>query len=272
MLSCDACILIIWLNDRMYTAEFKQKVVGLNRSRGRSTRRLPAGWACDVGSLSDWVKRADAADVHGAQLPAQVEAGHARLVDAFCGLRQGFYPRCELVRLVPKRFPLDLAGFGREAQTFIERTWTSGPTKEVALFIGSPFHECGVAAGGLDTAIVGLIRGYACRRGFQLFMSCSYRLERNCANCRVVRVFVAMIRFELSGRREGSLFSNCTKEWTLPVAYHISSSLRERVFHCFFASAPFEAVQLPPRSFVADFEQNRNTWDSMLMGRMRARI
>lgn len=81
-----------------------------------------------------------------------------------------------------------------------------------------------------------------------------------------------MIRFELSGRREGSLFSNCTKEWTLPVAYHISSSLRERVFHCFFASAPFEAVQLPPRSFVADFEQNRNTWDSMLMGRMRARI
>lgn len=169
MLSCDACILIIWLNERMYTAEFKQKVVGLNRSRGRSTRRLPAGWACDVGSLSDWVKRADAADVHGAQLPAQVEAGHARLVDAFRGLRQGLYPRCELVRLVPKRFPLDLAGFGREAQTFIERTWTSGPTKEVALFIGSPFHECGVAAGGLDTAIVGLIRGYACRRGFQLF-------------------------------------------------------------------------------------------------------
>ena len=28
----------------------------------------------------------------------------------------------------------------------------------------------------MDTTIVGLIRGYACRRGFQLFMSCSYRL------------------------------------------------------------------------------------------------
>ena len=26
-----------------------------------------------------------------------------------------------------------------------------------------------MAAGGLDTSIVGLIRGYACRRGFQLF-------------------------------------------------------------------------------------------------------
>lgn len=65
---------------------------------------------------------------------------------------------------------------GAKAQPFVERAWTSGPTKEVALFIGSPFHGCGVAAGGLDTAIVGLIRGYACRRGFRLLMSCSYCL------------------------------------------------------------------------------------------------
>lgn len=65
---------------------------------------------------------------------------------------------------------------GAKAQAFIERAWTSGPTKEVALFIGSPFHGCGVAAGGLGTAIVGLIRGYACRRGFRLLMSCSYCL------------------------------------------------------------------------------------------------
>lgn len=62
---------------------------------------------------------------------------------------------------------------GTKAQAFIERAWTSSPTKVVALFIGSPFHECGVAAGGLDAAIVGLIRGYACRRGFQLFMPCA---------------------------------------------------------------------------------------------------
>lgn len=54
---------------------------------------------------------------------------------------------------------------GAKAQAFIERAWTSGPTKEAALFIGSPFHGCVVAAGGLDTDIVGLIRGYACRRG-----------------------------------------------------------------------------------------------------------
>ena len=65
---------------------------------------------------------------------------------------------------------------GAKAQAFIERAWTSGPTKEVALFIGSPFHGCGVAVGGLGTAIVGLIRGYACRRGFRLLMSCSYCL------------------------------------------------------------------------------------------------
>ena len=35
-----------------------------------------------------------------------------------------------------------------------------------------------MAAGGLDTSIVGLIRGYACRRGSNFFMSCSYRLVR----------------------------------------------------------------------------------------------
>ena len=51
----------------------------------------------------------DAVDAHGAQLAAQVEAGHARLVDASRGLGQGFHPRCELAGLVPERFPLDLA-------------------------------------------------------------------------------------------------------------------------------------------------------------------
>ena len=40
-----------------------------------------------------------------------------------------------------------------------------------------------MAAGGLDTSIVGLIRGYACRRGFQLFYvllisSCIVLLKR----------------------------------------------------------------------------------------------
>lgn len=68
--------------------------------------------------------------------------------------------RRDRARAISSRSPVS----GAKAQAFIERAWTSGPTKEVALFIGSPFHGCGVAAGGLDTAIVGLIRGYACRR------------------------------------------------------------------------------------------------------------
>ena len=50
---------------------------------------------------------------------------------------------------------------GSKVQAFIERACASSPTKEVALFIGSPFRECGVVAVGLDTTIVGLIRGYA---------------------------------------------------------------------------------------------------------------
>ena len=39
----------------------------------------------------------------------------------------------------------------------------------------SSFCECGVAAGGLDVAIVGMCRGYACQKGFHCFL-CSYRL------------------------------------------------------------------------------------------------
>ena len=62
------------------------------------------------GRLVHLRHRADGAvDAHGAQLAAQVEAGDARLVDAFRGLGQGLYPRCELAGLVPERFPLDLA-------------------------------------------------------------------------------------------------------------------------------------------------------------------
>ena len=56
----------------------------------------------------------DAVDAHGAQLAAQVEARHSRLVDAFGGLGQGLHPRGELAGLVPERFPLDLAGLGHE--------------------------------------------------------------------------------------------------------------------------------------------------------------
>ena len=92
------------------------------------------------------------------------------------GLGRGFIQDAGSPGSYPSDFPSTPPVSGAKAQAFIERAWTSSPTKVVALFIGSPFHECGVAAGGLDTTIVGLIRGYACRRGFQLFMSCSYRL------------------------------------------------------------------------------------------------
>ena len=79
-------------------------------------RVAPVGLAAPVGGgLVHLGHRADdAVDAHGAQLAAQVEAGHARLVDAFRGLGQGLYPRCELAGLVPERPPLDLAGLGRE--------------------------------------------------------------------------------------------------------------------------------------------------------------
>ena len=62
----------------------------------------------------------------------------------------------------------------------------------VALFIGSPFHECGVAAGCLDAAIVGLLRGYACRRGFRLFTSCSCRLGGDAEVIAIVRYAVGI--------------------------------------------------------------------------------
>ena len=85
------------------------------------------------------------------------------------GLGRGFIRDASSPGSCPSDFLSTSPVAGTKAQAFIERAWTSSPTKVVALFIGSPFHECGVAAGGLDTTIVGLIRGYACRRGFQLF-------------------------------------------------------------------------------------------------------
>ena len=59
--------------------------------------------------------RADGAvDARAAQLAVRVEAGDARLVDAFGGLGQGFHPRGELAGPVPERPVLDLARGRRE--------------------------------------------------------------------------------------------------------------------------------------------------------------
>ena len=43
-----------------YTAEFKQRAAGLYRERGCTYAELACELGCDAGSISDWVKRADA--------------------------------------------------------------------------------------------------------------------------------------------------------------------------------------------------------------------
>ena len=45
-----------------YTAEFKQKAVELYRKSGTTYAEVARGLGCDPGSLSDWVRKADAAD------------------------------------------------------------------------------------------------------------------------------------------------------------------------------------------------------------------
>lgn len=44
-----------------YTAEFKQKAVEPCRKSGTTYAEVACGLGCDAGSLSDWVKKADAA-------------------------------------------------------------------------------------------------------------------------------------------------------------------------------------------------------------------
>lgn len=45
-----------------YTAEFKQKAVELYRKSGATYAEVARGLGCDPGSLSDWAKKADAAE------------------------------------------------------------------------------------------------------------------------------------------------------------------------------------------------------------------
>ena len=44
-----------------YTAELKQKAVELYKRSGTTYAEVARGLGCDAGSLSDWVKKADAA-------------------------------------------------------------------------------------------------------------------------------------------------------------------------------------------------------------------
>ena len=61
-----------------YTAEFKQKAVELYRKSGATYAEVARGLGCDAGSLSDWVKRADAAQAAGAN-PFQMAEDLRRL-------------------------------------------------------------------------------------------------------------------------------------------------------------------------------------------------
>ena len=60
-----------------YTAEFKQRAAGLYRERGCTHAELAREPGRDAGSISDWVKRADAAGAAPDRNPFQM-AGEPR--------------------------------------------------------------------------------------------------------------------------------------------------------------------------------------------------
>ncbi len=62
-----------------YTAEFKQKAVELYKKSGTTYAEVARGLGCDAGSLSDWVKKADAADCGAADNPFQMAEDLRRL-------------------------------------------------------------------------------------------------------------------------------------------------------------------------------------------------
>ena len=55
-----------------YTAEFKQRAVQLYRERGGTYAEIARELGCDAGGISDWVKRADAAQVPTEDNPFKV--------------------------------------------------------------------------------------------------------------------------------------------------------------------------------------------------------
>ena len=62
-----------------YTAEFKQKAVELYGKSGTTYAEVARGLGCDPGSLSDWVKKADAADFGTGDNPFQMAEDLRRL-------------------------------------------------------------------------------------------------------------------------------------------------------------------------------------------------
>lgn len=62
-----------------YTAEFKQRAVRLYRGRGGTYAEIARELGVDPGSLSDWVKRADAAQAPPEDNPFQMAEDLRRL-------------------------------------------------------------------------------------------------------------------------------------------------------------------------------------------------
>ena len=62
-----------------YAAEFKQKAVELYGKSGTTYAEVARGLGCDPGSLSDWVKKADAADAPRGENPFQMTDDLRRL-------------------------------------------------------------------------------------------------------------------------------------------------------------------------------------------------
>ena len=62
-----------------YTAEFKQRAVELYRERGCTYTKLARELGCDAGSISDWVRRADASGAAPDQNPFQMAKELRRL-------------------------------------------------------------------------------------------------------------------------------------------------------------------------------------------------
>ena len=62
-----------------YTAEFKQRAAGLYRERGCTYAELARELGCDAGSISDWVRRADASGAAPDRNPFQMAEETKRL-------------------------------------------------------------------------------------------------------------------------------------------------------------------------------------------------
>ena len=62
-----------------YTPEFKQQAVALYKSRGGTYAEIARELGCDAGSISDWVKKADAAEAMPGENPFQMAEDLRRL-------------------------------------------------------------------------------------------------------------------------------------------------------------------------------------------------